>query len=130
MAEDFSIIKAILEEYDEDIQEAIAEETIKMGKKAKEEVKKLSPVGTQHKRSKRYKQGWGYSTERGRGKITVTVHNKTNYRLTHLLEKGHALRNGGRTRAIPHIKPVEEMVNKEYEENIENVIRGMKWKIY
>lgn len=52
---------------------------------------------------------------------------KPHYRLTHLLEKGHALKRNGRVyghaRAIPHIAPVEDMVKTELEERIIDGIR-------
>lgn len=45
------------------------------------------------------------------------------HRLTHLLEKGHALRNGGRSRAFPHIKFGEELAKKRMEELTKEAIK-------
>lgn len=49
---------------------------------------------------------------------------KPHYRLTHLLENGHALAQGGRTRAFPHIKYGEELAKARMEELTEEVIRN------
>ncbi|MBN1042492.1 hypothetical protein DVW07_10525 [Clostridium botulinum] len=46
------------------------------------------------------------------------------YRLTHLLEKGHALAGSGRTKAYPHIKYGEELAKKRMEELTKEAVQG------
>jgi len=45
------------------------------------------------------------------------------YRLTHLLEHGHALRNGGRARAFPHIRFGEELAERRMQELTEKAVQ-------
>lgn len=68
-----------------------------------------------------YQKSWAvktYTEGRNRGFI---VYNRDHYQLTHLLEKGHAKKNGGRVRAIPHIRPVEEAEIRKVLDRIERM---------
>lgn len=112
-------INDILNEYSSDIQEAISEEAQKIAKEGVSELKNTSP-----KRTGKYGKGWRVKTTKGRGFIECTIHNSTNWQLTHLLEKAHLKRNGGLTSPKVHIKPVEEKCIKEFERNVENIIKN------
>lgn len=85
--------------------------------KVQETAKKIAEEGAQKlrevspKRTGRYASGWTFKKFKG----SYVVHNKTHYRLTHLLEKSHALRNGGRSNPQPHIKPVERQMIEDFE---------------
>lgn len=79
---------------------------------------------TSPKRTGKYAKSWGVTREAGGfgENARYIVHNKKRYRLTHLLEHGHVTANGKRTKAIPHIKPVEEQVIREYEKQVREAI--------
>lgn len=115
-------IAKALEDYEDDISEVVEEVSNKIGKEAVEEVKQKSP-----KKRGSYAKGWTLKKDKqGKGKYSVKIHNKTDYQLTHLLEFGHATRNGGRTKAIPHIRPVEQKYVKEYEQELKRKLGGKK----
>ena len=112
-----------LEDYKEDIDEEVVEVVDEVTRKAKDELKQTSPRG-EGSRTNPYYKGWAVKLSKKRtGVYHKVIWNRTNYQLTHLLEFGHATRNGGRTRAIPHIRPVEEKYNVEFVDKLEKKIR-------
>lgn len=116
-------IEDYLENYVEDIQDEVETTTDSLTKEAVNELKQTSPRG-KGTRENPYWRGW--TKQKGKtnkGRYTIKIHNRTNYQLTHLLEFGHATRNGKRTKAIPHIRPIEEKYNKLYEQRITTVIK-------
>ena len=113
------VISSILDAYSDDVKEVITESAKKVGEEGKDKLKKSSP-----KRTGSYRKGWRLKTKEGATFVHCTIHNATNYQLTHLLEKGHLNRDGSRTKPIVHIAPVEEYVQKEYVKDVEKAIRG------
>lgn len=86
----------------------------KAGNTVKKETQANAPV-----KSKRYQRSWAVKKQKeSSNALEVVVHSRNRYQLTHLLEKGHAKRGGGRVRAIPHIAPAEEKGIRELEEGI------------
>lgn len=74
-----------------------------------------------------YNNGWTIRKEKSKrfkSGIHAIVHNKDHYQLAHLLEKGHAKVNGGRTRAFSHIAPVEQRAETGLIQNIKKWIGG------
>ena len=79
---------------------------------------------TSPKRTGKYAKSWGVTREEGAfgENAKYIIHNKKHYRVAHLLEHGHVMANGKRTKALPHIKPVEEKVIREYEKKVREAI--------
>ncbi|WP_378210004.1 HK97 gp10 family phage protein [Anoxybacteroides rupiense] len=67
-----------------------------------------------------YMRGWA----RKRVPNGWVIHNKTEYRLAHLLEYGHATVDGRRIQGTPHIRPVEDWLEKEFEDRVEKAIKN------
>lgn len=117
------VVMDYLKDYKEDIDEEVVEVVDEVTRKAKDELKQTSPRG-KGSRTNPYYKGWAVKLSKKRtGVYHKVIWNRTNYQLTHLLEFGHATRNGGRTRAIPHIRPVEEKYNVEFVDKLEKRIR-------
>ena len=117
-------INDILAGYGDDIQELIQGEAEKIAKEGVKILKATSPRNKKATASRgKYARGWRVKKDVSKGSVHYIIHNATDYQLTHLLEKPHLKRNGGYTKPIIHIKPVEEQCVSEYIKNVENGIR-------
>ena len=75
-----------------------------------------------------YNADWTYKYElTKRFHQGYIVYNDDHYRLAHLLEKGHLIRNGtertyGSTSSFPHIKPVEQWAQEELPRKVRTML--------
>jgi len=70
-----------------------------------------------------YAKSWAVKkTKETADSLTVVVHSRNRYQLAHLLEFGHAKRNGGRVAARPHIAPAEQAGIKKLEDDIKKAL--------
>ena len=103
-----------LEEYKEMTDEVVQTAVDTVSKETKKLVQAGSPVQTGG-----YQKGWAVKkTSAKAGQVSITVYNRKKPGLTHLLEKGHAKRGGGRVAGQPHIAPAEEYAVGELENKI------------
>lgn len=77
---------------------------------ARRQLRSTSPRG---EGARHYADGWSVRTRRKRGHAEAVVYNASKPGLTHLLEKGHADRGGGRTAGTRHIEPAYEAAERE-----------------
>ncbi|WP_027107140.1 HK97 gp10 family phage protein [Ligilactobacillus ceti] len=103
-----------LENYKNKTTENIKKTVIEISDETRKDIKANAP-----KKTGKYAKGWKKKIVKETGdSIAVTVYTPSGYRLSHLLEYGHAKRNGGRVKAMPHIKPAEEEAIKKLEKEI------------
>jgi hypothetical protein len=109
-----------LAEYSQDVVEKVNVSSEKVGKAAVKKLKQTSP-----KKTGKYAKSWTMKTEKAIGQPhTRIIHAKApHYRLTHLLEYGHAKVGGGRVEGRPHIRPAEEEVIREFTREVEEAIK-------
>lgn len=110
-----SEITNALKEYTTEIEEGLEEAQMKAAQDGAKKLRSSSPKNTG-----KYAKGWRAKKE-DRGWV---IYNSTRGQITHLLEKGHAKRGGGRVPGRVHILPVEEQAIDQYEREVEKVIRG------
>lgn len=106
-------ISEILQEYEREALETIEQTFNQASKETVAQVKALSPKAPG---SGKYARGWTAKKASSLGHVEVVIYNRKHYRLTHLLEKGHVVRNqfgtyAKRTQAQPHISKAQEFGN-------------------
>lgn len=105
----------ILNDYDKEVREIAKKDIQKVAKDTAKDLRQTSP-----KKTGDYAKNW--STKQMNG--GWVVYNKApTYRLTHLLENGHVIRNQagtyGRTQGEKHIEPAEQRASEELVKKIE-----------
>ncbi len=118
---DISDIVEELRQYTKSAIEEIEQSAEEICQEARLTLRTTSPRRTKTER-RHYATGWRFSKETGNLKFNIIIHNTSKPHLSHLIENGHLMPNGSRAKAYPHIAPVQEQVNKEFEKKVEKVL--------
>ena len=119
--DDFSnVLEQALSEYGDTAASSVKRAVTEAGEAVKEQIKATAPKDTG-----RYAKSWAVKTTKETATSkSMAVHSAKQYRLTHLLEFGHAKRGGGRTKAQPHIAPAEQTGFEALLSGVEKGVKG------
>ncbi|HEM2695160.1 HK97 gp10 family phage protein [Streptococcus pluranimalium] len=113
-------IQKELEKYQKVTTEQLKKVIKEVGKETKEMIQSSAP-----KKSGKYAKSWAVKRDKETsGSLSVVVHSRNKYQLTHLLEFGHAKRGGGRTRAMPHIANAEKQAVSSFEQKVKEILEN------
>jgi len=110
-------ISLSLLKFNDEIIEGTKEAVSQIAEQCKENIVDASPVLTG-----KYKKGWTIKRDENAFKLICTIHNKNRYQLTHLLENGHLMKNGVRSKAFPHIGNNAIKANHELVTEVEKMV--------
>lgn len=118
-----STITEWLTEYNEEVTDVAKEAVDEVAQGVFDEIK--NHVTWQ---DKKYSNSFALKTsfEDERNKRKTWYVKSPHYRLTHLLEFGHATRNGGRTKAYPHVKYGDQYLYNNFERVMREKIEKCK----
>lgn len=108
------IVKS-LKEYNSKVEKDLEKAKHKTALDGAKELRSTSP-----QRTGAYARDWASKKEG----TNYVIYNRKHYQLTHLLEFGHAKKNGGRVPGNPHIAPVEQHAIVEFEQQVEKELKG------
>lgn len=109
--------------YSQSVIDGIKEEAKKSMEQLVKDTKATAPVGH---RKKHYRNSIKSKilSENDRSVVYLWYVDGPNYRLSHLLENGHALRNGGRVSGTHFIKNASDPILEKYLQAVEEVCRN------
>lgn len=113
-------IERQLNDYAKHTTDEVKQIVLDVAKDVKDDISANAP----QKKGKYYKSWRVKKVGENSNSLQVVVHSDKHYQLTHLLEFGHATRDGGRTREFPHIASAEQRGIENFEEKIKEVFDG------
>lgn len=112
-------INSIMQEYAGDITSVMMKDIDTVAGQTVKKIKEKAP-----KKTGSYAKSWTskVTAQNANSKNRVVYSKGRGGSITHLLENGHASRNGGRVKSIPHIKEAEEYA-------VEELVKKLKRRI-
>lgn len=115
-------IKGVLEDYNEGVVAGLKKEIKRSTNELVQKTKETAPVGN---RSKHYRDNITSKTiNETRSSLTKAWYVRgSDYRLTHLLNDGHALRDGGRYPGTKFLEKAVNLIVTRYISRVEEVLK-------